>query len=178
MTAIVLPVAARAALRAVAPSAELVARPSGLLHLYAGQAPGLRDFTLNGVLRRPGRPVCGRSAPRWYLHEPDGRRLCGHCAAWARRNLSTLERAPVSIDEIVSALDTARQVADVEALQALAIARGLVARTVYRRDANKPVPLHTVIRQARLRLTPFRIGTPERNWLERRPASRYPRRSA
>lgn len=178
MTTIVLPVAARAALRAVSPSAELIARPSGLLHLYAGKTPGLRDFTLNGILRRPGSPVCGRSAPRWYLHEPDGRRLCGHCSAWARRNLPSLDRAPVTVEDLAAALEVATTATEVDAVQSLALARGITSVRVIHGRPPQPTALHRVIATTRTRVTPARVGVVERNWLERRPASRFPRRIA
>jgi hypothetical protein len=178
MTALVLPVAARAALAATSPSAELVARGAGPLHLYAGTLPGLRDFTLSGALRRPHRPVCGQDARRWYLAGPDGRRLCGRCADWARRRLE-LTTSPVTVVELVDVLDRATSPAEVDAVQAIVLTRGLTSTRVTSTDPLlRDAPLHRVIARARSRVTPARVGVVERNWLQRSPARRVPRRIA
>lgn len=173
MSTVVLPAVARAALRTTAPSAELVFRRGGRPHLYAGTLAGLRDFTLSGALRSPYRPVCEQKARRWYLAEPDGSTLCSRCAAWARAHLE-LDRAPVTLDEILDVLDDSTCVADVDAAQTAAIAGGLVARRV-RCPGRGVVPLHTLLRVARNRLTASpRVGVVESNWLERVDRSRRP----
>jgi hypothetical protein len=175
MTSVVLPVAALAALRVTSPLAELVARGDGPLHLYRGNRPG--DFTPAGALRSDRRLECNTRSRRWYLAEPDGRALCGNCTRWARAHLP-LSSPPLTPADLVEALTHATTPEQVDAVQSIALARGVTSVRVPFGQPLRDVALHRVIALTRTRVSPSRVGVVERNWLERRPASRFPRRIA
>lgn len=179
MTGLVLPAVARAALRTLGP-AELVARKTGPLHLYAGSRPGLGDFTRSGALRHGRRLVCGQPARRWYLADPDGRPLCARCTTWARRHLD-LTGAPVSAQDLADTLACASTVDQVDAAQHAAILHGLTTIRVAHPDPllNR-APLHRVLARTRSRLTPAHVTAADRAWMQRvnAQATRFPRRIA
>jgi hypothetical protein len=180
MTGLVLPVIARYALAAGRPSAELVARGAGPLHLHAGRRPGLGDFTRSGALRSVHHPVCGQRSARWYLAEPDGRALCGRCAAWAARHLD-LNTAPVPVSALIDAVCYATSVDELDAVQRNAISRGLITVMVtHPHPGFGRVPLHTLLAHTRRRLTPAGTGVADRAWMQRVQALplRRPRRTA